>query len=76
MIPDAELISLLCSLLTKLDVGEFTVKVGSVHIPLCADLNSKGLPDQSPKDSGRYFRSLRCSTREDSYNLVGSRQAR
>jgi histidyl-tRNA synthetase len=41
MIPDAELISLLCSLLTKLDVGEFTVKVGSVHIPLCADLNSK-----------------------------------
>jgi histidyl-tRNA synthetase len=27
MIPDAEIISLLCTLLTKLDVGEFTVKV-------------------------------------------------
>lgn len=27
MIPDAELISLLCTILTKLDVGEFTVKV-------------------------------------------------
>jgi hypothetical protein len=28
MIPDAELLSLLCTILTKLDVGEFTVKVG------------------------------------------------
>jgi histidyl-tRNA synthetase len=27
MIPDAELISLLCNILSKLDVGEFTVKV-------------------------------------------------
>jgi histidyl-tRNA synthetase len=27
MIPDAEIISLLCTLLTRLDVGEFTVKV-------------------------------------------------
>lgn len=27
MIPDAELISLICTILTKLDVGEFTVKV-------------------------------------------------
>jgi histidyl-tRNA synthetase len=27
MIPDAELLSLLCTILTKLDVGEFTIKV-------------------------------------------------
>jgi len=27
MIPDAEIISLLCTILSKLDVGEFTVKV-------------------------------------------------
>ncbi|KAF9078693.1 hypothetical protein BDP27DRAFT_1310025 [Rhodocollybia butyracea] len=27
MIPDAEIISLLCTILTKLDVGEFTVKI-------------------------------------------------
>jgi hypothetical protein len=27
MIPDAELISLLCTILSRLDVGEFTVKV-------------------------------------------------
>jgi hypothetical protein len=27
MIPDAEIISLLCTILGKLDVGEFTVKV-------------------------------------------------
>nr|KAG2351678.1 hypothetical protein BDR07DRAFT_1442482 [Suillus spraguei]KAG2354378.1 hypothetical protein BDR07DRAFT_1429683 [Suillus spraguei]KAG2362889.1 hypothetical protein BDR07DRAFT_1405728 [Suillus spraguei] len=26
MIPDAEIISLLCTILTKLDVGEFTIK--------------------------------------------------
>ena len=29
MIPDAEVISLLCTILSKLDVGEFTVKVGT-----------------------------------------------
>ena len=27
MIPDAELLSLLCNILSKLDVGEFTIKV-------------------------------------------------
>lgn len=27
MIPDAEIVSLLCTILTRLDVGEFTVKV-------------------------------------------------
>lgn len=29
MIPDAEIISLLGTILTKLEVGEFTVKVGA-----------------------------------------------
>ena len=27
MIPDAEIISLVCTILSKLDVGEFTIKV-------------------------------------------------
>lgn len=27
MIPDSEVISLMCTVLTRLDVGEFTVKV-------------------------------------------------
>jgi histidyl-tRNA synthetase len=27
MIPDAELISLLCTILTRLEIGDFTVKV-------------------------------------------------
>lgn len=27
MLPDAELISLLCTILTRLEVGDFTVKV-------------------------------------------------
>lgn len=27
MIPDAELLSLLCTVLTRLEVGEFTIKV-------------------------------------------------
>ena len=29
MIPDAEIISLVNTILTRLDVGEFTIKVGS-----------------------------------------------
>ena len=29
MIPDAEIISLMCTILTRLEVGEFTVKVRS-----------------------------------------------
>jgi histidyl-tRNA synthetase len=27
MIPDAEIVSMVCSILSKLDVGEFTIKV-------------------------------------------------
>jgi len=27
MIPDAEVLSLICTILSKLDVGEFTIKV-------------------------------------------------
>ncbi|KAG2351575.1 hypothetical protein BDR07DRAFT_1440876 [Suillus spraguei] len=32
MIPDAEIISLLCTILTKLDVGEFTIKVRLIKL--------------------------------------------
>ena len=34
MIPDAELLSLLCTILARLDVGEFTIKVRLSDIPL------------------------------------------
>ena len=34
MIPDAELISLLCTILTRLEVGDFTVKVSGRSILL------------------------------------------
>jgi hypothetical protein len=34
MIPDAEIVSLLCTILTRLDIGEFTVKVNISHLPL------------------------------------------
>ena len=30
MIPDAEIVSLLCTILTRLDVGEFTIKVSGL----------------------------------------------
>jgi histidyl-tRNA synthetase len=29
MIPDAELLSLLCTILTRLEIGEYTIKVRS-----------------------------------------------
>jgi histidyl-tRNA synthetase len=36
MIPDAELLSLLCTILTRLEVGEFTIKVRRLFVyPLC-----------------------------------------
>ena len=35
MIPDAEIISLLCTILSKLDVGEFTVKVRRFRSVYC-----------------------------------------
>lgn len=31
MVPDAEVLAILCEALTKLDVGEFTIKVRSFH---------------------------------------------
>ena len=40
MIPDAELLSLLCTILTRLEIGEFTVKVRRFFLPfeLYADI--------------------------------------
>src|SRR6266436_7036242 len=34
MIPDAELLSLLCTILTRLEVGEFTIKVSISEVSL------------------------------------------
>lgn len=56
MIPDAEIISLVNTILTKLDVGEFTIKV---HTPgnHIAELSNTIL-DQSQTDLGWPLRSL------------------
>jgi len=37
MIPDAEIVSLLGTVLTKLEVGEFTIKVGQLPIPTLSE---------------------------------------
>ena len=76
MIPDAEIISLLGTVLTKLDVGEFTIKVGA----LCGlqdrlSLTRVLLLVESQEDPRWYLRSVRCSYRQDQEHLVGRRQA-
>lgn len=48
MIPDAELLSLLCTILTKLDVGEFTVKV--CFYPIIPGFTADIILAQSPKN--------------------------
>lgn len=49
MIPDAEIISLLCTILTKLDMGDFTVKVChfflSIYCSYIVQLNHRKLLD-------------------------------
>jgi len=40
MIPDAELLSLLSTVLTKLDVGEFIIKVFSQKMPVVKSLTA------------------------------------
>lgn len=39
MIPDAEIVSLLCAILTRLDVGEFTIKVGRFNLVISYYIN-------------------------------------
>lgn len=43
MIPDAEIISLLCTILSKLDVGEFTIKVSFLEMCNAASPRSNKL---------------------------------
>lgn len=53
MIPDAELLSLLCTILTRLEVGEFTVKVccvphrlwGWLYVLMVGKLNNRKILD-------------------------------
>lgn len=40
MIPDAEIISLVCTILSKLDVGEFTIKACNSPSPMCRKLEA------------------------------------
>jgi len=76
MIPDAEIISLLGTVLTKLEVGEFTIKVGArVNFQRFQNL-TRILPSvESQEDPRRNLRSMRCSFRKDQEHLVGCRQA-
>jgi len=70
MIPDAEVISLLCTILTKLDVGEFTVKVSiTCKQPMSHPMSN--CPGQPSQNLGWDLRGVRCSGGEDSYNLFG-----
>ena len=43
MIPDAEIISLVCTIMTKLEVGDFTIKVCLVFSGVCALLKAMQL---------------------------------
>ena len=40
MIPDAEIISLVCTILSKLDVGEFTIKACNSVSPMCRNVEA------------------------------------
>jgi histidyl-tRNA synthetase len=74
MIPDAELISLLCTILGKLDVGEFTVKAMScfLQVPLLpvTNLTHAFRVDQPSQDLGQHIRGVRCPSGENSSRLV------
>lgn len=50
MIPDGEIISMLCSVLSKLDVGPFTIKVKSISYIVCY-LVVTPFSAQPPQDS-------------------------
>ena len=59
MLPDAEIISLLCTILTRLEIGDFTVKV--CHSPSYSyRLTMYFILAQSPKNLGWHLRSLWC----------------
>ena len=53
MIPDAEIISLLGTVMTKLEVGEFTIKVGAHFNPERYQSLTRIIPSaQSQEDPG------------------------
>ncbi|KAG5634742.1 hypothetical protein H0H81_000937, partial [Sphagnurus paluster] len=55
MIPDAELLSLLCTILTKLDVGDFTVKLPWVEVKK-EMIDEKGLDPTIADKIGEYVK--------------------
>lgn len=65
MIPDAEIISLLGTILTKLEVGEFTIKVG-VSVQLNRQNLTRILLSAEPQEDSRWnFPSMWCSFGKD-----------
>lgn len=51
MIPDAEIVSLLGTVLTKLEVGEFTIKVGAVWGSALLEPDPDSPPAEPQEDS-------------------------
>ena len=71
MIPDAELLSLLCTILTRLEIGEFTVKVCRFFFfRTISVFTFPALKGQSQENTRWYLRSLRRTTRENPPHIV------
>lgn len=84
MVPDAEILTILCEALEALEIGDFTVKVSLplLHIQhrertlTQSILTLPMLSDQSPKDPGRYLLPLWCPRGVHARHLLRRRQAR
>ena len=70
MIPDAEIVSLVCTILTRLDVGEFTIKVRPSPVRSYRMWKHSCHVDQSPQNPRRCLRGLRSAARQDPHHLV------
>lgn len=75
MIPDAEIISLVCTVLTRLEVGEFLLKVklSKPSTGMVSTLTLLRVLAEQPKNPRWYLRSMRCPSRQNPNHLFGSR---
>jgi histidyl-tRNA synthetase len=68
MLPDAEVLVVAVQTLERLKIGDFTIKVGNFQLDTLRELKARVLmtplrmPGQSPQDSRRHLRSLRCAS--------------
>ena len=71
MIPDAELLSLLCTILTRLEIGEFTVKVRRFFFfHSTSMLTLPTLKGQSQENTRWHLRGLWRATRENPPHII------